>query len=61
MPISTKEIDSAKLYSVAETCRVLGLTEQTVRKHLAQRRMAGKKVGRRWMLRGSEIQKFIGE
>jgi excisionase family DNA binding protein len=49
------------LYSVAETCRVLGLTEQTVRKHLAQRRMAGKKVGRRWMLRGSEIQKFIGE
>ncbi len=61
MPISTKEIDSAKLYTVGETCRLLALTEQTVRKHLSQRRLVGKKVGRRWLVRGTEIQKFIGE
>jgi excisionase family DNA binding protein len=61
MPVSPKEIDSAKLYTVTETARILAVTDQTVRKHLTDRRLIGKKVGRRWLVKGSEIQKFIGE
>jgi excisionase family DNA binding protein len=61
MPVSPKEIDSAKLYTVTETARILAVTDQTVRKHLTDRSLIGKKVGRRWLVKGSEIQKFIGE
>jgi excisionase family DNA binding protein len=61
MPVSPKEIDSAKLYTVTETARLLAITEQTVRKHLSERLMNGKKMGRRWLVKGTEIQKFIGE
>ncbi len=61
MPVSPKEIDSAKLYTVSETAKILAVTDQTLRKHLTEKRISGKKVGRRWLIKGSEIQKFIGE
>jgi len=61
MPVSPKEIDSAKLYTVTETARILAVTDQTVRKHLCQKSLVGKKVGQRWLIKGTEIQKFIGE
>lgn len=61
MPVSPKEIDSAKLYTVAETAKILAVTDQTVRKHLSEKYISGKKVGRRWLVKGTEIQKLIGE
>ncbi|MEW6684785.1 MAG: helix-turn-helix domain-containing protein [Candidatus Edwardsbacteria bacterium] len=61
MPLSPREIDSNKLYTVNETSRILAVTEQTVRKHLREKKLSGKKIGRRWHIKGTEIQKFIGE
>lgn len=61
MPVSPKEIDSGKLYTVSETAKILAVTDQTVRKHLGEKNLPGKKIGRRWLVKGSEIQKFIGE
>lgn len=59
MPLSPKDIDSNKLYTVEETARFLNVSAQTVRKHLRERSLVGKKIGRRWHIRGSKIKKFI--
>jgi excisionase family DNA binding protein len=59
MSLSPKEIDPNKLYTVEETASFLSLSEQTVRKHLREKKFTGKKIGRRWHIRGSTIRKFI--
>ncbi len=61
MPLSPKEIDSVKLYTVLECAQILTVTEQTVRKFLREKRLVGKKIGRRWHIRGSELRRLIGE
>lgn len=61
MALSPKEIDSGKLYTVLESARILSVTEQTVRKLLRERRLSGKKIGRRWHIKGSELKHLIGE
>jgi len=59
MPLSPRDIDPNKLYTVEETATILNLSEQTVLKHLRQRTLVGKKIGRRWHIKGSKIKKFI--
>jgi excisionase family DNA binding protein len=59
MPLAPRDIDVNKLYTVEETAAFLSLSEQTVRKHLRERRLTGKKIGRKWHIRGSMIRKFI--
>lgn len=61
MSLSPKDIDASKLYTVLECCKFLSVTEQTVRKLLREKRLAGKKIGRRWLIRGSELRRLIGE
>lgn len=61
MPLSPKDIDSGKLYTVLESAQFLSVTEQTVRKLVREKRLAGKKIGRRWHIRGSELRRLIGE
>ena len=58
-PLSPKDVDMHKLYTVNETARLLDVSEQTIRKHLRDRRLTGKKIGRRWLIRGSMIRKFM--
>ena len=59
MPVSPKEIDSGKLYTVSETAKILAVTDQTVRKHLGVKNLPGKKIGRRWLVKGSEIRNLL--
>lgn len=61
MAIAPKEISPGKLYSVDETARILEICSGTVRKHLRERKIRGKKIGRRWLVKGEEIRRFIGE
>ncbi len=59
MPLAPKEIDPSKLYTVEETAAFLSVSEQTVRKHLRDTKLTGRKIGRRWHIRGSMIRRFI--
>ncbi len=61
MPLSPKDIDAVKLYTVLECAQIFGVTEQTVSKLLREKRLVGKKIGRRWHIRGSELRRLIGE
>jgi excisionase family DNA binding protein len=61
MPLAPESIDPGKLYTVFETADMLQLSEQTVRKHLRDSRLRGRKIGKRWHIRGAEIRKYIGE
>ena len=61
MPLSPKDIDPEKLYTTEETSRLLRLGSQTVRKKLRDGNVKGKKVGRRWLIKGTELRKYIGE
>jgi len=61
MPLSPKDIDVVKLYTVLESAQIFAVTEQTVRKLLREKRLVGKKIGRRWHIRGSELRRLIGE
>jgi len=58
-PLSPKDVDLNKLYTVNETARLLDVSEQTIRKHLREKRLTGRKIGRRWLIRGSMIRKFM--
>ena len=59
MALSPNEIDRLKLYTVGETARFLEVSEQTVRKYLRDGLLSGKKIGRRWHVKGQSIKKFI--
>ncbi|KPJ53844.1 hypothetical protein AMJ39_02835 [candidate division TA06 bacterium DG_24] len=61
MPLAPESIDPRKLYTVFETAEILQLSEQTVRKHLRDAKLRGRKIGKRWHIRGAEIRRYIGE
>lgn len=59
MAVSPKQIDESKLYNVEEVSIILNVSDQTVRKHLRDMMLKGKKIGKRWYIEGKEIKKFI--
>ncbi|KQC13315.1 MAG: hypothetical protein APR63_08915 [Desulfuromonas sp. SDB] len=59
MVISPREVDPNKFYTVEEVAVFLDISEQTVRKHLRNYVLKGKKIGRRWHIKGAVIRKFI--
>ncbi|MDY6788295.1 MAG: helix-turn-helix domain-containing protein [candidate division WOR-3 bacterium] len=59
MAISIDRIDSNKFYNVEEVSKILNVSTQTVRRHLREESLTGKKIGRRWHIKGLEIKKFI--
>lgn len=59
MAVSPKQIDESKLYNVEEVSVILNVSDQTVRKHLRDMMLRGKKIGKRWYIEGKEIKKFI--
>lgn len=59
MALSPKTIDESKFYNVMEVSHLLSVSEQTVRKHLRDQLLKGKKIGRRWHIRGKDIKNFI--
>ena len=61
MSISLKKIDSNKFYTIEEISNFLDLSSQTIRKFLREKRMKGKKIGRRWHILGKNIINFVKE
>ncbi|OQX56659.1 MAG: hypothetical protein B5M53_00325 [Candidatus Cloacimonas sp. 4484_209] len=59
MAISLKKIDPNKLYTIDEISNFLDLSSQTIRKYLRDKRIAGKKIGRRWHILGKDIINFV--
>lgn len=59
MVISPREVDPGKFYTVEEVAIFLDISEQTVRKHLRSDVLEGKKIGKRWHIKGTIIRKFI--
>lgn len=52
---------SLKLYSVKETCQILGVCRHTLRKLEEQGKLVPIRVGRRVLYRRSDIERFIAE
>jgi len=61
MAISLKQIDPNKFYTIEEISHFLDLSSQTIRKFLRERRIRGKKIGRRWHILGKNIINFVKE
>lgn len=61
MSISLKKIDPNKFYTIEEISHFLDLSQQTIRKFLRQKKMKGKKIGRRWHILGKNIINFVKE
>ncbi len=59
MAISIEKIDESKFYNVDEVSQILKISTQTIRRHLRNRVLKGKKIGRRWHIKGKEIKNFI--
>lgn len=49
-----------KMLTVRETAELLHLHEKTVLRYLNSGQIAGKKIGKHWLIRESEIEKIIG-
>jgi excisionase family DNA binding protein len=61
MAISLKKIDPNKFYTIEEISHFLDLSQQTIRKFLREKKMKGKKIGRRWHILGKNIINFVKE
>ncbi|TET18999.1 MAG: DNA-binding protein [Candidatus Cloacimonadota bacterium] len=61
MAISLKKIDPNKFYTIEEISNFLDLSSQTIRKFLREKRMKGKKIGRRWHILGKNVINFVKE
>jgi excisionase family DNA binding protein len=50
-----------KYYSTEDIAEILGLKEKTVREWLRTGKLKGKKIGRLWRVKESELEEFINE
>ncbi len=48
-----------KYYSTEDVAEILGFKEKTVREWLRTGKLKGKKVGRLWRVKESDLEKFI--
>ena len=55
------EIEGIKFYSVMEVAKKLHLTPQTVRAYINDGKIAGKKIGRSFLVSHKELLRFLGE
>jgi len=61
MSISLKKIDPNKFYTIEEISNFLDMSSQTIRKFLREKKMKGKKIGRRWHILGKNVINFVKE
>ena len=48
-----------KYYSVEDVAEILGFKEKTVREWLRTGKLKGKKIGRLWRVKESDLEEFI--
>jgi len=56
MPV---KIDENSLYDVPELTKLLGFTERTVCKLLREKKIKGKKLGKKWFITGSSVKAYF--
>ncbi|NIA23001.1 MAG: helix-turn-helix domain-containing protein [Proteobacteria bacterium] len=59
MALSSNNINPREFYTVVEVAKLLSLSDQTVRNILRAGKLSGKKIGRRWHIKGSSLIKYI--
>jgi excisionase family DNA binding protein len=59
-PLQAEPINGLdRVYRTNEAAELLGLNEQTVRKYCRNRVFGTQTVGRRWVIRQSEVERFL--
>jgi len=53
------KIGKKNYYSVNDMVKLLSLTPVTIRTLLREGKIKGKKVGKRWLVREEELQKYL--
>lgn len=53
------KVGKERYYPVKELVRLLSLTPVTVRSLLRQNKIAGKKIGKCWLVREEDLQKYL--
>jgi hypothetical protein len=62
MPIDLRKIQGKSFYGVAETARILGKSDQSVRLYIKGCQLDAKKgKDKRWRVKGTELLRFINE
>ncbi len=59
MALSPNDIKPDKFYTVEEVGKLLSLSGQTVRNNLRKGKLSGKKIGRRWHVKGLSLIRYI--
>lgn len=55
----TDSIEELRLYSLAEAEDIVGLTAQTLKKHIKAGKLEAVKVGNRWKVTKDSLEKYI--
>jgi excisionase family DNA binding protein len=53
------EIEGVKLFTVQETAKVLGVTDQTVRRYVENKRLKGQRIGRPVSITAKSLHAFL--
>lgn len=55
-----KKERAAALYSIAETCEILKVSDETVRRMIKSKELDAVKVRGQWRIRSESINKYLG-
>lgn len=58
---TTTHTDTARLYSINDTCRILGIGRTTVYKLISQNQLLTVKIGRSTRVQASSINAVVGD
>ena len=55
----TADLEELKLYSLAEAEPIVGLSAQTLKRHIKAGKLEAVKVGNRWKVTKNSLEKYI--
>lgn len=55
MPVDPNKINPEQLYTVKEAASFLEVTEQTVRKHIREKKLEAHKSGKKFLIKGRQL------
>lgn len=55
----TSDLEELRLYSLAEAEDIVGLTAQTLKRHIKAGKLEAVKVGNRWKVTKDSLEKYI--
>ena len=55
------DLQDLKLYTLEEAKLVVGLTPQTLKRHIRDGKLSAKKIGGKWRVTKSDLEKYINK